>query len=36
MDHRCKVGIFMGKSDPGNASVHAQQSMVIVSMGTRC
>ena len=33
MDKRCRIAIFMGKSDPGNSNVHAQQSMVIVPMG---
>lgn len=33
LDPRCKVGILMGKTDP-NASVHQQQSMVIVPMDT--
>jgi len=31
MDPRCKVAIFMGKSDPG-APPHAQQSMILVPM----
>jgi len=34
MDKRCKVGIFMGKSNPENAKAHAQQSMIIVPMDT--
>ncbi|PWR22041.1 acyl-CoA dehydrogenase family protein [Zavarzinia compransoris] len=29
-DPRCKVFIFMGKTDPGNPNRHAQQSMIIV------
>jgi len=33
MDKRCKVGIFMGKTDAGHADVHKQQSMIIVPMG---
>jgi acyl-CoA dehydrogenase len=31
-DPRCKVLIFMGKTDPSNPSVHRQQSMVLVPM----
>lgn len=31
MDPRCKVCIFMGKTDKG-ASVHRQQSMILVPM----
>ena len=31
MDPRCKVAIFMGKTDP-SAAAHAQQSMVLVPM----
>jgi len=31
-DPRCKVAIFMGKSDPDNADRHKQQSMVLVPM----
>jgi acyl-CoA dehydrogenase len=31
-DPRCKVLIFMGKTDPDNPSVHRQQSMVLVPM----
>jgi len=30
MDPRCKVYIFMGKTDPNNPSRHSQQSMVLV------
>ena len=33
MDPRCKILIFMGKTDPGAAS-HMQQSMVLVPMET--
>jgi acyl-CoA dehydrogenase len=29
---RCKIAIFMGKTDPGNPSRHRQQSMVLVPM----
>jgi acyl-CoA dehydrogenase len=29
-DPRCKVFIFMGKSDPDNANRHKQQSMIVV------
>jgi acyl-CoA dehydrogenase len=32
-DPRCKIAIFMGKSDPG-AEKHAQQSMILVPMDT--
>jgi len=31
-DPRCAVLIFMGKSDPGNADVYRQQSMILVPM----
>ena len=31
-DPRCKILIFMGKTDPDNASLHSQQSMVLVPM----
>ena len=31
-DPRCKVAIFMGKSDPENADRHRQQSMILVPM----
>ena len=31
-DPRCKVAIFMGKSDPDNADRHRQQSMILVPM----
>ncbi|MDP1611488.1 MAG: acyl-CoA dehydrogenase family protein [Sulfuritalea sp.] len=33
-DPRCKILIFMGKTDPENASRHNQQSMVLVPMET--
>ncbi len=33
-DPRCKVLIFMGKTDPSNANVHRQQSMILVPMDT--
>jgi acyl-CoA dehydrogenase len=31
-DPRCKVAIFMGKTDPGHADRHKQQSMILVPM----
>jgi acyl-CoA dehydrogenase len=31
-DPRCKIGIFMGKTDPGNPDRHKQQSMILVPM----
>ena len=31
-DPRCKIGIFMGKSDRDNADRHKQQSMILVPM----
>ncbi len=34
-DPRCKVFIFMGKSDPANPNRHQQQSMVIVPRDTK-
>jgi acyl-CoA dehydrogenase len=34
-DPRCKVFIFMGKSDPDNVSRHHQQSMIIVPRDTK-
>ena len=33
-DPRCKILIFMGKTDPDNPSRHNQQSMVLVPMDT--
>ena len=33
-DPRCKIAIFMGKSDPANPNRHAQQSMILVPMDT--
>ena len=33
-DPRCKLCIFMGKTDPDNADRHRQQSMVLVPMDT--
>jgi acyl-CoA dehydrogenase len=33
-DPRCKIAIFMGKSDPDNANRHQQQSMILVPMDT--
>ena len=33
-DSRCKVFIFMGKTDPGNADRHRQQSMILVPRDT--
>ena len=33
-DPRCKVFIFMGKTDPSNPNRHAQQSMIIVPRDT--
>jgi acyl-CoA dehydrogenase len=33
-DPRCKILIFMGKSDPQNSNRHRQQSMVLVPMDT--
>ena len=33
-DPRCKICIFMGKSDPQNPDRHAQQSMILVPMDT--
>lgn len=31
-DPRCKIAIFMGKSDPDNPNRHLQQSMILVPM----
>ena len=33
-DPRCKILIFMGKTDPGNANRHKQQSMILVPLDT--
>jgi acyl-CoA dehydrogenase len=33
-DPRCKILIFMGKTDPQNANRHKQQSMILVPMDT--
>ncbi|WP_345944748.1 acyl-CoA dehydrogenase family protein [Variovorax sp. dw_954] len=33
-DPRCRIAIFMGKSDPDNADRHQQQSMILVPMDT--
>jgi len=33
-DPRCKIAIFMGKSDPNNADRHRQQSMILVPMNS--
>lgn len=33
-DPRCKIAIFMGKSDPDNADRYKQQSMILVPMDT--
>ena len=33
-DPRCEILIFMGKTDPDNASLHNQQSMILVPMNT--
>src|SRR5882762_8169299 len=34
VDPRCKLFIFMGKTDPNNASRHSQQSMILVPRDT--
>jgi acyl-CoA dehydrogenase len=34
MDPRCKVLIFMGKTDPSNPDKHKQQSQIVVPMDT--
>jgi acyl-CoA dehydrogenase len=34
-DPRCRVAIFMGKSDPQNPERHKQQSMILVPMDAR-
>jgi acyl-CoA dehydrogenase len=33
-DPRCKIMIFMGKTDPGNPDRHKQQSMILVPVDT--
>ena len=33
-DPRCKILIFMGKTDPQNPNIHKQQSMILVPMET--
>ena len=33
-DPRCKIAIFMGKTDPQNPNRHLQQSMILVPMDT--
>ena len=33
-DPRCKIFIFMGKSDPSNPNRHLQQSMILIPMDT--
>ena len=33
-DPRCKIAIFMGKTDPANPDRHRQQSMILVPMDT--
>jgi acyl-CoA dehydrogenase len=33
-DPRCKIAIFMGKTEPQNADRHKQQSMILVPMDT--
>src|SRR5881409_2763664 len=33
-DPRCKIAIFMGKTDPQNADRHKQKSMILVPMDT--
>ena len=35
MDPRCKVLIFMGKTDPNNSDKHKQQSQIIVPMDSK-
>ena len=34
-DPRCKIFIFMGKTDPNNPDRHKQQSMILVPRGTK-
>jgi acyl-CoA dehydrogenase len=31
-DPRCRIAIFMGKTDPGNPDRHRQQSMILIPM----
>src|SRR5678815_4993911 len=31
-DPRCKIAVFMGKTDPDNVDRHVQQSMILVPM----
>ncbi|MBS1178927.1 MAG: acyl-CoA dehydrogenase domain protein [Proteobacteria bacterium] len=33
-DPRCRIAIFMGKTDPGHADRHKQQSMILAPMDT--
>ncbi len=33
-DPRCRIAIFMGKTDPGNPDRHRQQSMILIPMDT--
>ncbi|MCO5089652.1 acyl-CoA dehydrogenase family protein [Bosea sp. (in: a-proteobacteria)] len=33
-DPRCKIAIFMGKTDPDHPSIHQRQSMILVPMDT--
>ncbi len=35
MDPRCKVLIFMGKTDPNNQDKHKQQSQIVIPMETK-
>ncbi len=35
MDPRCKVLIFMGKTDPNNSDKHKQQSQIVVPMDSK-
>ena len=34
-DPRCKIAIFMGKTDPDNANRHKQQSMLLIPMDSK-